>query len=107
MAGKKSIFRRIRFVYRPSAPILKWVVLAMVVFCTVALIFLGAAISKAEKETEENRHLAQLLERDNEKLTKYISELGTVQGIIRIAREELGYEDPDAIIFETVEPTGE
>lgn len=105
MAAKKSIFSRIKLVYRPSAPIVKWVVLAMVVICTVALIVLGVAIHKSEQQQEESRQLAILLERENEKLSKYIAELGTVQSVIRIAREELGYEDPEAIIFESVEST--
>ena len=105
VAKKKSIFQRIRFVYRPSKPIVKWVVLAMVVFCTAALIVLGVAIDAAEKQEEEGRVLAILLEQKNERLEQYIAELGTVPGVIRIAREQLGLEDPDAIIFESVQPT--
>lgn len=105
MAAKKSIFRRIRLVYRPSKPMVKWVVLAMVVVCTVALIVLGVAIHKTEQANERNRQLAILLEQENEKLSEYIAEMDTVPGIIRVAREKLGYEDPDAIIFESVEAT--
>lgn len=105
MAKKKSIFSKFRLVYRPSAPILKWVVLTMVVFCVVALIFLGAAIDRAQREKEENRHLAESLENENAKLDQALDEMGTVQGVIHVARDELGYEDPDAIIFEPVETT--
>lgn|GEM_PF-819096 len=105
MAGKKSIWSRIRLVYRPSKPAVKWVVLAMVVVCTVALVILGAAIRQSEKQVQSARLKAVLLKQDNDKLSRYIAELGTEQAIIRIAREELGFEDPDAIIFESVDPT--
>ena len=105
MAKKKSIFSKFRLVYRPSTPILKWVVLTMVVFCIVALIFLGAAIDRAEREKEDNRHQAEALENENAKLQQSLDELGTVQGVINVARDELGYEDTDAIIFEPVATT--
>ena len=105
MAGKKSIWSRIRLVYRPSKPAVKWVVLAMVVVCTVALVILGAAISQSEKEIESARLKAVILKQDNDKLSRYIQELGTEQAIIRIAREELGLEVPNAIIFESVDST--
>lgn len=105
MSRIMRLLRRIRFVYRPSKPVVKWVVLAMVVLCTVALIVLGVAIDAAERQEEESRHLAIILEQQNDRLERYIAELGTVPGVIRIAREQLGLEDPNAIIFESVEPT--
>lgn len=99
MAKKKSIFSKVRFVYRPGSPVIKWVLLAMVVLCTVVLIALAVANDRAEKEEEALRQQAIVLEQENAKLAARIAELGSVQSVIRIAREELGLEDPDAIII--------
>ena len=105
MSKRKSILSRIRLVYRPSSPILKWVVLAMVVLCTVTLVVLGAAIHKGQEKTRQELARLELLQQENKKLTQRIAELGSVQGVIRIAREQLGLEDPNAVIFEPVETT--
>ena len=100
MAARKSIWQRIRLVRRRSSTKLKLIVMFTVVFCTVALVVLGAAIHQTRKETELLRQQAAQLEQENSRLTQYISELGSVQGVIRIAREQLGLEDPDAVIFD-------
>lgn len=105
MGARKSILRRIRLVYRPSSPVLKWVVLAMVILCTVTLIVLGTAIHSGKEQTRQELERLELLQQENRRLTQRIAELGSVQSVIRIAREELGLEDPDAIIFEPVETT--
>lgn len=105
MANKKSIWSRIRLVYRPSKPSVKWVILVMVVICTLALIVLGIAINQSEEKLEEKRHYAIELEQDNEILERYMAELGTVPGMIQYAREHLGLENPNAIIFESVPST--
>ena len=105
MGAIKNILSRIRLRYRPSSPILKWVVLAMVVLCTVTLIVLGAAIHKSQQEYKQQLQQLELLKQENQKLVHYITELGSVQSVVRIAREELGLEDPDAVIFEPVETT--
>lgn len=105
MAARKSILSRIRLVYRPSSPILKWVVLAMVVLCTVTLVVLGVAIHKGQQRTQQQLQQLELLQQENRKLAQRIAELGSVQSVVRIAREELGLEDPDAIIFDPVETT--
>lgn len=105
MAGRKSIFQRIRLVYRRSSTALKLLVLSMVVFCTVALIVLGVGIHHTKTQTEQMRQQAAQLEQENSDLEERISELGSVQSVIRIAREMLGLEDPDTVIIDPVEST--
>lgn len=105
MADRKSIFQRIRLVYRRSSTALKIVVLCMVVFCTVALIVLGVGIHQTKAQTEQMRQQAAQLEQENQELEENISQLGTIQSVIRIAREMLGLEDPDAVIIDPVEST--
>lgn len=101
----KNILRRIRLVYRPSLPVLKLVVLVMVVVCTVTLVILGAAIHTGQKRNQEDLQRLEILQQENRELTRRIGEIGSVQSVVRIAREELGLENPDAVIFEPVETT--
>lgn len=107
MAHKKSIFSRIRLVYRRSSPLVKCVVLAMIVLSTAALIALGAAIQTERQQTEALRQQAAWLEQENQRLDKSIAELGTVQSVKRIATEKLGLVDPDTIIFTPAETNPE
>ena len=103
MANRKSPLGRIRLVYRHSSPLLKCVVLASIVLCTAALLILRSSIRELKQNTDELRAEAAVLEKENQKLEKSIAELGTVQSIKRIAREELGLVDPDSVFFEPVE----
>lgn len=105
MTDRKSIFQRIRLVYRRSSTALKIMVLCMVVFCTVALIVLGVGIHQTKTQTEQIRQQAAQLEQENDTLEKDISEMGSIQSVIRIARKMLGLEDPDAVIIDPVDST--
>ena len=81
--------------------LLKLAVLAVIVLSTVALLSIHSARIDALEQTEQLRGQAQQLEQDNSRLERYIQQLGTVQGVIRIAQEELGLVAPDSIIFDT------
>ena len=105
MADRKSILQRIRLVYRRSSTALKILVVCMVVFCTVTLIALGVGIHHTKAQTEQMRQQAAKLEQENDALKEDISQLGSIQSVIRIAREILGLEDPDAVIIDPVENT--
>ncbi len=105
MANRSNPLSRIRLVYRRSSTLLRCVVLAAVVLSIAAIVALGAVTRQYRMQTEEYRQQAALLEQENRKLEKYISQLGTVQGVKRIAREELDLVDPDDIFFQTNETT--
>ena len=49
---------------------------------------------------EALRQEAILLEQEQQRLELYISELGTVQGILRIAQERLGLVEPGSVIIQ-------
>ena len=90
---------RVRLVYRRSRLLTKCVVLAAVVFCMVALLTLRSAILDTQSQTNDLRAQAAAMEQENQQLEQNIDELGTVQGITRIAEEELGLVDPDTIVY--------
>ena len=100
MAAGENPLRRIRLVYRRSSNTLKIVVIAALVLGTLSLLMLRGAILRMEQKTEELRQQAAVLEQENEKLQKSISQLGTVQSVTELAEELLGLVDPDTVIFQ-------
>ena len=105
MSLGKSFLKWLKTGTRRSSPLLKVLLLVMVVFCTLALIVLGVKIHHTKVQTQQLLQQALALEQDNAELEQKLAELDTVQGIIRVAREVLGLEDPDAVIIEPAEPT--
>ena len=99
MAAGENPLRRIRLVYRRSSNTLKIVVIAALVLGTLSLLMLRGAILRMEQKTEELRQQAAVLEQENKKLEKSISQLGTVQSVTELAEQLLGLVDPDTVIF--------
>ena len=99
MTAQKQPLRRIRLVYRRSSTLLKCVVLTAVILCTICLIVLRVSILEERAKAEALRKQAIALEQENQQLDEYISELGTVDSVKRIALELLGLVSPDTIIF--------
>lgn len=94
-----------RIVFRHSTMLLKCVVLTAVVLSAVTLVTVGAVTQQLQDQTEAYRQQAAQLEQDNQKLSLYISQLGTVQGIKHIANEKLGLVDPNDFFFKPVDHT--
>lgn len=99
MTAKKPPLSRVRFISRPSSILVKCAALSLVALCIVALLALRGNILDTQQQTEILRAQAAALERENRNLEQYIAELNTVQGITRIAQEELGLADPNTIVF--------
>ena len=99
MAGKKSIFSRIRLKYHRSSPLLKCIVLAALVLSTVCLLLLRSAIVENRKEEEALRKEAAQLSQENQQIEEDTQMLGTLPSIIKIAIEKLGMMWPDDIRF--------
>lgn len=92
--------KKIKLVIRRSSLGLKIVVLAMVVLCIVALLAIWLFKEQAKDDLEQLRSEAVELEKANNRLTEAIDKMGTVQGILQVAKEELGLVDPNTIIIE-------
>ena len=91
--------RRVKLVFCRSHPMIKVAALCTVVLSILALLGLQGAITGSRENTAALMQQADRLEQANQDLVQYIDELGTVQGIQRIAEEELGLVDPDTIII--------
>ena len=92
--------RRVKIVFCRSHPMIKVAALCTVVLSMLALLGLQGAITGTRANTAALMQQADILEQQNRDLVQYIDELGTVQGIQRIAEEELGLVDPDTVIIE-------
>ena len=99
MAAKRNPFHRIRLVYRRSSTLLKCVVLATILLSTAALVILRTSIQSEKTQQAQLQEQAAQLEQENQMLTRYIAELGTVQSVKRIATLELGLIDPNSQFF--------
>lgn len=100
MAQRSNPFNNVKLVYRRSSTLTKVVVLTVVVLSTVTLLALGFAIRTQREALEDNRTQAIRLEQEKSRLQQYIEELGTIQGIIRIAQEKLGLIEPDSVVIQ-------
>ena len=99
MAVKRNPLARIRLVYRRSSTLLKCVVLTAIVVSTICLLALRGALVQVQEKTDALRSEAAELEQRNKRLERYVSGIGTVEGIKNIAFDQLGLVDPDTVIF--------
>jgi cell division protein FtsL len=97
MARKQRPKIRLRF--RHGSPLLKIALIITLVLCTVSLLTLHNAITRTEAETALLCQQAARLERENHDLAKNIAEIGTVQGIKRIASQMLDLVEGGASFF--------
>ncbi len=97
MAHSKRPKVRIRF--RHSSPLLKVLLIVTIVLCSVSLLTLRAAITDVEAQTAQLRRQAAQLEKENHDLAQNIAEVGTVQGIKRIASQMLDLVENGANFF--------
>lgn len=99
MAQKKNIRRPIRLRRRKSSLLVKTALIAVLVVCVAAVFVLQAALADTREQTTGLRAQAAALEQENDRLQKDIRDLGTVEGIIRLAREKLGLTVPNTVVI--------
>ena len=99
MAGKYKV----KLEVRRSPLLVKLVVAVTILLSLAALVLVHGAIAYTKAEQETYRQEMGELNQERSRLEQYIEELGTVQGIIRIAQEKLGLIDPDSVIFQPEE----
>lgn len=97
--ASRNPFHRIRLVYRRSSTLVKCMVLAAVILCTIALLTLRHAIVDTRGQLEDKRNEAAVLEQENESLDRSLSQMGSVQSVVELAKEFLDLVDPDTVIF--------
>ncbi len=95
MEEKYTPLKKVKIVFRSGSPALKILVILVIVFSMAALLALRWVHNGVLAETENLKDEASKIEYENEELEKKIDEVGSVQSVEDIAREELGLIDPD------------
>ena len=97
--ARPNLFQNIKLVYRRSSLQMKILVLVTLLVSTAALIALRLAIGNYQQQSKVLQSQAVALQEQNRELAQRIATLGSKDSIRRIATEELGLVDPEAIFF--------
>ncbi len=97
--ARPNLFQNIKLVYRRSSLQMKILVLVTLLVSTAALIALRLAIGNYQQQSKVLQSQAATLQEQNRELAQRIATLGSKDSIRRIATEELGLVDPEAIFF--------
>ena len=100
MTQKNTPPKKVKVEVRPASNILKIILTVLILFSIVALIALRWVHNGILTQIDELKDEASGLEYANEVLDKKTEELGSVQSIQDIAKEELGLVDPDTTIID-------
>jgi cell division protein FtsL len=85
---------------RPAPTVLKIVLILLIVFSIAALVGLRWVHNGLRDEIQDLKQEAAALEQDNADLQKKIDDLGSVQSVKDIARDEMGLVDPNTILID-------
>ena len=100
MAERANPFRNIRIIVRPGPRKLKFLLVALILVCGLALVALGVVQNRIQQQTQAALDQAAALEQENAELAEKKDNLGSSSSIKEIAKEELGLVDPDTIILD-------
>ena len=85
---------------RPAPTVLKIVLILLIVFSIAALVGLRWVHNGLRDEIQDLKQEAAALEQDNADLQEKIDDLGSVQSVKDIARDEMGLVDPNTILID-------
>ena len=100
MAKQSTKSKYVKVEVRPASNILKIILILLILTSIVALIALRWVHTGILTEIADLKEEASGLEHANEVLEQKMDELGSVQSIEDIAKEELGLVDPDTILID-------
>ena len=100
MAKKSTQSKYVKVEVRPASHILKIILILLILFSIVALIALRWVHNGILTQIDELKDEASGLEYADEVQDQKTEDLGSVQSIQDIAKEELGLVDPDTILID-------
>lgn len=100
MEERKNPLKDVKVEFRSSPIALKIVATVLIVFSMAALIALRWVHNGIREQTENLRGEAAAVEYANSELETKTKDLGSVQSIQDIAKEELGLVDPNTVIID-------
>ena len=102
MKKLQNPLKNTRFVIRSSPAALKIVLIVLILFSMIALIALRWVHNGILSETGHLWDEAAAIEHANSELERKTDDLGTIQSVKEIAKEELGLVDPDTVIIDPI-----
>ena len=100
MAKTNTPQKNVKVEVRPASNILKIILILLILFSIVALIALRWVHTGIRNQIDELKDEASGLEYANEVLEQKTEDLGSVQSVQDIAKEELGLVDPNTVIID-------
>ena len=100
MIKRSTPQKQVKVEVRPASNILKIILIVLILFSIVALAALRWVHNGILTQIDELKDEASGLEYANEVLDQKTEELGSVQSIQDIAKEELGLVDPDTTLID-------
>jgi len=100
MTQKNTPPKNVKVEVRPASNILKIILTVLILFSIVALIALRWVHNGILTQINDLKQEASGLEHANAVLDQKTQDLGSVQSIEDIAKEELGLVDPDTILID-------
>ena len=97
----KEFFSRIKLVRMRTPNMAKVAIILVIVLCMGALIGLRLAVNDLKSRTADLKNDAAQLIGENEEMDEKIDQVGSIQSVVDIAKEELGLVEPGTVIFET------
>lgn len=97
--GESWKIGKTEIVWRSGSKLLKVLVIALIVLSTLALAALWWVRKDLTRQTENMRQEAAAVYAENEALEQKIEDLGSVQSIQDIAKEELGMVSADTVLI--------
>ena len=85
--------------FRPAPTNLKAVLVVLVLVSAATLLALHWVHTGIQDQTRVKREQAARIEGEKQNLQEKIENIGSVQGIRQIARDELGLADPDTVLI--------
>ncbi len=96
----KNPLKNVKVEVRPSPVALKVMLIVLILFSTAALVALRWVHNGIQEQTQKLQAEAASVEYANSVLEQKKADLGSVQSIQDIAKEELGLVDPDTVVID-------
>lgn len=99
MAEKNWKVGKVEIVWRRGSKLLKRLVIALIVLSTAALGTLWWVHADLLRQAEKMQQESAVIQNENQTLEQKIKDLGSVQSIQEIAKEELGMVPADTVLI--------
>ena len=96
----REFIKHIRLVPGRSNKLTKIAVCLAITFSMLTLLVLHTFTLNAQAQADALREQAQQLEQENDRLDEKIDNLGSLESVEQIAKDELDLVDPDTVIIE-------